>query len=323
MKTCPRCSKTYHDDDLNFCLDDGATLAQTADAGGSVPATMIYKQPQITGSNQYAGDQNSVRNDWNNTGSQTGNQNNPNRFAMQPPKKSRGWLWAVGILGGLVLLCGGGFTGFVFWAASLEDKQNNNYSGNTATSGNTTTKSPVYQGASQTIDLSKWAKGDTDIGVTEFENGEFVMSSKNKGYYYVLASSLDYKTENAVTKVTVRNLDEESSAFGFGLIIHSNPMPLKQDYAFLIDSESKKYRIVSHTPGDETVVVGWTRAAVIKDGSESNVLEVRDENKKMNFYINGEFIKVITNEVGYSGGVTGLYSGDAVRVAFSNLEIRK
>ncbi|HLM62065.1 MAG TPA: hypothetical protein VK308_14760, partial [Pyrinomonadaceae bacterium] len=175
----------------------------------------------------------------------------------------------------------------------------------------------------QVVDLSKWVNGDTDIGVTEFTNGELIMGSKQKGYYYVLASQANYKTENAVTKVTVRNINEESSALGFGLVVHSNPVPLTQDYAFLIDSESKKYRIVRHIPGDEIVVVNWTRSSAIKDGTQKNVLEIRDENKKMNFYINGEFVKSVENKDGYSGGVTGLYSGDAVQIAFTDFEIRK
>jgi hypothetical protein len=50
---------------------------------------------------------------------------------------------------------------------------------------------------------------------------------------------------------------------------------------------------------------------------------VRDENKKMNFYINGEFIKAVDNKDGFSGGVTGLYSGDAVQAAFSDFEISR
>jgi hypothetical protein len=43
----------------------------------------------------------------------------------------------------------------------------------------------------------------------------------------------------------------------------------------------------------------------------------------MNFYINGEFIRAVDNSDGYSGGVTGIYSGDAVQIAFSNFEILK
>ncbi|MDQ3062469.1 MAG: hypothetical protein M3R14_06335, partial [Acidobacteriota bacterium] len=74
---------------------------------------------------------------------------------------------------------------------------------------------------------------------------------------------------------------------------------------------------------EEIPIEGWTRSSAIKDGAEKNVLEVRDENKKMNFYINGEFIKTVNNTNGYSGGVTGLYSGDAVQIAFSDFEIVK
>ncbi len=43
----------------------------------------------------------------------------------------------------------------------------------------------------------------------------------------------------------------------------------------------------------------------------------------MNFYINGVFIKAIDNTDGYNGGVAGLYSGDAVKIAFSDFEISK
>ncbi len=173
------------------------------------------------------------------------------------------------------------------------------------------------------IDLSKWVKGDSDLGVTEFNGGEFLMRSKNKGFYFVLTSPATYKTENATTRVTVRNVNEEDTSLGFGLIIHSSPVPLTQDFAFIIDSENKKYRIVRHSPQKEIPVEGWTRSLAIKDGTQKNVLEVRDENKKMNFYINGEFIKTINNTDGYSGGVTGLYSGDAVQIAFSDFEIVK
>ena len=212
--------------------------------------------------------------------------------------------------------------GFFAWVASLPET-NKNYNGANASNTAQKNSTPVDKTTVQTIDLSKWVKGDTDIGTTEYTNGEFLMGSKEKGYYYVLASQSIYKTENAVTKVTVKNINEESTSLGFGLVVHSNPVPLTQDYAFLIDSESKKYRVVRHVPGDEIVVVGWTRSSAIKDGTQENVLEVRDENKKMNFYINGELVKTVENKDGYSGGVAGLYSGDAVQIAFSNFEIRK
>ncbi len=315
MKICPRCQKTYSDDNLNFCLDDGATLTQAMAVDNSIPATVMFSQPRPTDPNQPFGNQ---------LGEPSGWSAPPNRFSMSPPppNSSKTWLWVVGILGGVILLCGGGLTGFVFWAASLENDNrgtNANYSSNSVQK----SPSPNAKTTMQKIDLSKWVQGDNDSGVTEYKNGELLMSSKKKGYYYVLTAQAIYKTENAATKVTVKNVNQDDTSLGFGLLIHSNPTPLMQDYAFLIDSENKKYRVVRHTPGDEIEVDGWTRASAIRDGAQENVLEVRDQNKKMNFYINGEFIEAFDNDEGFSGGVTGIYSGDAVRIAFSNLEISK
>ncbi len=320
MKICPRCQKTYNDEDLNFCLDDGATLMHSNAIDNSMPATVLLSQPRPTDPNQSFGSQPGSQSGWN---ANTNPSQNPNQFSIQsPPKKPKNWLWAVGILGGLALLCGGGFVGFFFWAASLEDSNRNTNGGYVA---NTTNKTPTWttKATVQKVDLSRWVQNNPVSGTTEFNNGELLMGSKNKGYYYVLAAPKDYKTENAVTKVSVRNVNEDSSSLGFGLVVHSNPVPLIQDYAFLIDSESKKYRVVRHVPGDEIVIVGWTSSDSIKDGTEKNVLEVRDENKKMNFYINGDFIKTFDNKDGYSGGVTGVYSGDAVQIAFSEMEISK
>ncbi len=316
MKICPRCQKTYSDEGLNFCLDDGAVLTQSAVVDQSLPATVFLTQTPPTNPNQPFGSQSGAPSGW----------NNPNQFSMQPPKKSRAWIWVLGILGGLMLLCGGGFAGFVYWASKLENTNRNisrsanrnseiNYNGKSPT--------PIEKASAQKIDLSKWVKSDTNLGVTEFKDGEFLMRSKNKGFYFVLASPTTYKTENAITRVTVRNVNEDDTSLGFGLLIHSSPVPLTQDYAFVIDSENRKYRIVRHSPQEEFPVEDWTRSSAIKDGTQKNVLEVRDENKKMNFYINGEFIKTINNTDGYNGGVTGLYSGDAIQIAFSDFEIVK
>jgi hypothetical protein len=318
MKICSRCQKTYGDDRLNFCLDDGAALTQSNATDNSLPATVLLNPPRPTNPNPPFGNQSGgQQNNWNQNPSQ-----NPNQFSIQPAKRSRGWLWALGILGGLILLCGGGLVGFVFWAASLE---NSNRTSNANYDHNISQKSPVPKDKTiaQQIDLSNWVQNDNESGTTEFTNGEFLMSSKKKGYYYVLASPALYKTENATTIVTVKNVNENSTRLGFGLVIHSSPIPLTRDYAFLIDSENKKYRVVRHSPGSEIPIVGWTRSSAIKDGTQENVLEVRDENKKMSFYINGEFIKTFDNTDGFEGGVTGIYSGDGAQIAFSDLEIRK
>ena len=318
MKTCPGCQKTYNDPTLNFCLDCGATLSQGS--GNAPPPTVFINQPQPTNPNSPGEFQIGAPNNW----------GNPNQqFSMQPPAKKSPWLLVLGILGGLILLCGGGFAGFVVWVASLDESNantNENVNANAAyiSNANKTDPTPGELTSSRKIDLSKWAREEySAYGNTEYKNGEFIMSSRQKGYYYVLVSRPEYKTENAITTVTVKNINNANSVLGYGLVVHSNPVPLTQDYAFLINSANKKYRVVRHSPGAEKDVVNWTTSTAIKDGTQENVLEIRDQNKKMGFYINGQLVTTVSNTDGYEGGVPGLYSGDAVSIAFTNFEVKQ
>ena len=57
MKICPRCQKTYSDEGLNFCLDDGAVLTQSAIVDQSLPATLLLNQTPPTNPNQPFGSQ--------------------------------------------------------------------------------------------------------------------------------------------------------------------------------------------------------------------------------------------------------------------------
>ncbi|MDQ2747288.1 MAG: hypothetical protein M3T96_08520 [Acidobacteriota bacterium] len=327
MKICPRCQKTYGDENLNFCLDDGATLMRTDIAADAVPPTVMINQPRPTG--QPFGNQGAAQPNW----SAPPQFSTPSPPSLPPPKKSKAWLWALGILGGLMLICGGGVVGFIFWAASLDNNDSNRSQANIANHNSApvnknrsvvnTNSDPTLNSAAHKIDLSDWVKGDTDAGMTEYSDDELLMSSKGKNFYYVVLALATDKTENAVTRVSVKNINEEKTSLGFGLVVNSNPKPLTQDYALLIDSENKKFRIVRHSPDKEVAVVGWTRSPVIKDGTQENVLEVRDADETMSFYINGEFVRTIPNTDGYSGGIVGLYAGDAVQIAFSDLEISK
>ena len=169
-------------------------------------------------------------------------------------------------------------------------------------------------------------------GTTEMNGDELTMGSISKDFYYVLVAPdkdtddepVDtYKTEDADTRVTVRNFADADSSFGYGLVFHSKTPPLQQGYAFLIDTKRKKYRVVHHEPQKEIPVVKWTASTAIKGGSEENVLEVRDMPDKIELYINGTMVTSITNIYGFAGGVVGLYSGDGVKVAFKDLEIRR
>ena len=52
MKQCPRCNKTYTDENLNFCLEDGELLFQMAPQPGAYrddpPPTMIMNEARVT-----------------------------------------------------------------------------------------------------------------------------------------------------------------------------------------------------------------------------------------------------------------------------------
>ncbi len=139
MKICPRCQKTYSDEGLNFCLDDGAVLTQSATVAQSLPATVLLNQTPPTKPNQPFGSQSSAPSGWNNS----------NQFSMPPPpKKSKTWIWVLGILGGLMLLCGGGFAGFVYWAANLE-KTNRNTNKNYEFNSNVKSPTPFVKTSTQ------------------------------------------------------------------------------------------------------------------------------------------------------------------------------
>ena len=150
------------------------------------------------------------------------------------------------------------------------------------------------------------------------------MGAKQKGFYYVLVAPEDYKTENADTRVTLRNIDNApAGTLGYGLIFHSNPKPLQQGYAFLIDTIKRRYRVVNHSPSKESTVITWTSSNAVKSGAEENTLEVRDLDDQIELYINKTKVNSIQNLHGYPGGVAGLYSGNGVKIAFKDLEIRK
>lgn len=313
MKICPTCRKTYSDDGLNFCLEDGSILTLTGD---QLPETVMINQPRFTDPNPGFAK---------GTGVQPTFGTQP-QYSMQPKKSSKTWLWVLGILGILVLFCGGGGVALLVYVASLDTV--NVAPGTTPTP----TPTPARPSPSQppfertdvkVVKLSDWVRKDSEFGNTEFKDGEFFMGSKQKGYYYVVAAPADFKTEGASTTVVVRNVDDANSSLGYGIVFHSDPRPLEKGYAFIIDSKRKKYRVARHSPGKETDVVSWTSSDAIKGGSEENTLEVRDTPARVELYINGEMVTSIKNTHGFKGGVVGLYSGDAVNIGFKKLEIAK
>jgi hypothetical protein len=54
MKRCPNCQRTYTDDSLTFCLEDGGLLTNEPESSNEPPATMILTEPPATSSNRSA-----------------------------------------------------------------------------------------------------------------------------------------------------------------------------------------------------------------------------------------------------------------------------
>jgi hypothetical protein len=316
MKICPTCRKTYTDDGLNFCLEDGSVLTIAA---SEAPPTMVMPTPPQTTPNAVYPSQPHTQQTWAQQPS----------YSIQPKKKSKAWLWVVGVLGLGLLLCGGGGVGMLlFFAAQQENANKGNQPppppGNSRTNSNpTNTYSGPERSSVSAVDMSAWAEETAPEVNSEYTNNELILGTKQKGFYYVLVSQADDKTENANTRLTVRNVDDLDSNMGYGLVFHSNPQPLKQDYCFLIDAKKKRYRVVRHVPKDEPVIVRWTNSSAIKDGTDENVLEVRDTNGNIDLFINDQKVTSIRNTYGFKGGVAGVYTGDAARAAFSKLEIRR
>lgn len=307
MKVCPTCQQTYTDESLNFCLNDGTVLIKK-DAPSTPQETVFMNQAVPTApTNQPFHQTNAPQPNW---GAQ----------AAAPPKpKSKTWLWVLGIFGAIIVLCGGGFVGLIAIVANQDNK--NTYTANT----NYGNSNNVKSGNLLTDNLSAWKLPNDNLGVTNYENNEFYMTSKPGGYFFVLlTSNKNFRTDNATTRVTVRNSTGTFTDLGFGLTVHNNSAAaLVQDYAFLIDTVSQSYRVVKHQARKETVVVKWNVDRAIKNGTQANLIEVKDDNGKMNFSVNGKLLTTVTDADGIKSGVAGLYAGGAVPIAFSNLQVEK
>lgn len=321
MKICPRCQKTYSDDNLNFCLEDGTVLHS---AEFSDLETIQINQTRMTQPQSAPHSAPGSQGQWGNP------QPQPRPHVTPPKKSSKAWVWVLLILGAVVLLCGGGLLGILAFIGSQANNAANLAAANSAANARNSVSRPFANTSTPgrddvtPIDLELFVKESSPYGTTVLNDGELTMRAKQKGFYYVLVAPEDYKTEDADTRVTLRNIDDASAGtLGYGLIFHSNPKPLQQGYAFLIDTKKRRYRVVNHSPSKESAVVTWTTSNAIKSGTEENTLEVRDLDNTIELYINGTMVNSIRNVHGYAGGVAGLYSGDGVKIAFKDLEIRK
>ncbi len=110
MKHCPSCNKTYDDETLSFCLEDGSPLIRESSGRADSQETLVSPSPSIRPTQDMSGPLPTQTYD-HLSGKATINVsgfNAPANPAYPPPPKQRGsWPWVIAILAiGLLMIAG-------------------------------------------------------------------------------------------------------------------------------------------------------------------------------------------------------------------------
>jgi hypothetical protein len=336
MKRCPQCNRTYTDDALSFCLDDGSPLLSTGGPSSDPGATIQYPQgrdtsPQATIAFNPG------------TPPPPSQPIPPPQWTPMPPaqtQKRSMWPWLLGI-GAVLVFVGIGVVILVFAVASITNDNNSNSNNSNKTANKNTNKNTNTNAdetntnansrstlSTFTDDFSSktWGTGDSQYGNIEYVDESYHMHATKGGFIVMYGPDKpEYKTENATVRVGLRSIDGDPPITGYGMVVHGEKKDGKlEDYGFLIyNGDNPKYKIVLHKAGAESKVVDWTPTSTIRTGTSPNQIEVRIRDLKMDFYINGQFVTSITDEANYRRGRVGLYTSDTGEVAFDDLEISK
>lgn len=335
MKRCPQCNRTFTDDALSFCLDDGSPLANASDlTPPDSSLTMQYPSPRETTPQPTMAYR----------PGQMPPPPPPPAWSPAPvpqPQKRSVWPWLIGI-GVVLALMGIGVVVLVIAIASITSNNNNNSSANSnsnnsnwranrnsnANTSTTNTNSNTSSPASFTDDFSSeyWHTGTSKFGRTWYDNDEYHIHGNKGGYILIYApNNTQYQTENATVRITARNVEGAETDKGYGILVHAQMKGGQpEDYGFLIDNGDRGYyRVIEHKGGTETQLVSSTLSSTIRTGTSPNQLEVRISDRKIEFYINGQYVTSITDGEGFLRGAVGLYASDAIEVAFDDLEISR
>jgi hypothetical protein len=185
---------------------------------------------------------------------------------------------------------------------------------------------PLPSSVTDDFSQAKWGTPTTPYGELWYANDQYHMRAKAGQYLVMYAPSSDYKTDNAIVRVTARSVDGTPAASGFGLIVHGEKSKTGEleDYALLIYTGAEPwYEIVKHKAGVQKAMVAPVKTKVIRTGTNPNQLEVRSRGSELSFYINGQYVDRITDTENFKGGLAGLYTSDTAEIAFDDLEIKR
>src|ERR1041384_5821767 len=272
MKRCPQCNRTYSDDALSFCLDDGSPLVIAAAPSSFDPgATVQYPQGRDTSPQPtiaYPGAAPSMP---------PPPAAPPQQWSPMPPpapQKRSVWPWLLGI-GAVLLFMGIGVVILIFAIASITNDNNNNGNNSNRIANRNTNRNVNSTGTNAndnantrsslttfTDDFSKeeWGTGPSQYGNIKYEDEEYHMNATKNGYIVMYAPDRkDYYDANATVRVGTRSIDGNPPDTGYGLVVHGEKKTGNlEDYGFLISNGANpKYEIVLHKGGKETKVVDW------------------------------------------------------------------
>lgn len=252
------------------------------------------------------------------------------------PKKKSGLPWLVigGAVIGLLVI---GVIGIIGLAAYLsDDNKNGKSNANNANAAQTTASpapsnkeaaNPPATAGTFTDDFGtpRWPTGEAAQG-SMYSNGSYVMNFSDPNRFavvYAPANDANYSTDNVQSvKVEVTNLDGNAPQIGYGLVVNGSVVNgnLLNGYAFLIESKSGQCLIAQLKNSVQSTVTPARPAPMLKKGTATNVLEVRTNGSKLEFYINGQMAASTDNKATTPGRV-GFYTSSGGPVAFDNLAI--
>jgi len=325
MKQCPACNRTYTDDAQLFCLEDGAQLVQMG-AGSASPfdpnATLALGQPRDTNPPPEVSYPQQTP--------APGHAPSWTPAAYAPPAHTAGRpgskTWLVIAIAGVAVLA----LGIVALLAIIGS---NTSGGSNKNAGGGVVNGPGQPSSVLKDDFSteNWPTGEQAYG-NFYRDGQYHMKGRPNLYLYMFPlntggeSLLKYSTRNATVKITARSVTGESPSHGYGLIIHGKLSPKRnlEGYGFLVyTGEEPKFSIVRFADGVPTDIVAWENSSVIRTGANPNQLEVRTEGAQMSFYVNGQFLKSVTDAANVTDGYVALYTSQTNEVAFDDMEITR
>ncbi|MDQ3818728.1 MAG: hypothetical protein M3362_13760 [Acidobacteriota bacterium] len=346
MKQCPACNRTYTDDDLLFCLEDGTQL-QTVTSASDAPTTFDggydpnktlafspardTSPPLADAYTQTPATQPPAQKSWSPPAPQ---------YAQMPQAQSaqksggKGWIIvavaAVLVLGiGIVVLLA------IIGKQSSDTNTGSNTSANRASASNISNSSGTNANRSTTtappahfkddFSTQNWPTGESGYG-SFYDAGEYHMKGKPNLYVFMFPYNTgNYASRDADVKVTARSVDGHSPEYGYGLIMHGKIKDSKLDgYGFLIYTGSQpKYEIVRFDSGTPSTIVKWDDANMLRTGTATNEIEVRAKGSQLLLYLNGQFVNSVTDTSNITDGYAGLYTSETNEVAFDNMEISR